>query len=221
MYNTELNVLLTDLGGLRQRVEPLGAALADATEAVNTFQEKAWESMTSSGDIGLALQDVKQTLLALNDTTKRVDADLISQVAEMGKAYRAMVDGCKSLITDVDALCRIALESIADRTQDTTTVLGQAGSQADSLKERIEELAVTLDTQRNKAERNTAQFESLLQDMLQNSTDNADHRKTASSPQPGKLESVAHSPLLRTGAKSPAGPKSKHWWQISRGGDSS
>ncbi len=138
-YKTELNALLTGLSGLRQRLEPLDAGLVNAGEAVTTFQRKTRDSMIDSGNLGQVLQDAKQTLLALNDTTKRVDTDLISQVAEMGKAHGAMVDGCKSLIADVDALCRIALESITDRTQDATTTLGQAAEQADSLKAKYDQ----------------------------------------------------------------------------------
>ncbi|MXW51320.1 MAG: hypothetical protein F4X81_00620 [Gammaproteobacteria bacterium] len=220
-HKAELNALLTDLSGLRQRIEPFGAALVDASEAVTTFQGNTRESIIDSGDLRQVLQDAKQTLLALNDTTKRVDADLVSQVAEMGKAHRAMVDSCKSLIADVDALCRIALESIADRTQDATTTLGQAANQADSLKAKIEGLASTLDAQRNKAERTTAQFESLLGDVLRNSTDTADDRIAGGDSELGAHKSIAHSSQSRANTNAPIEPKSRPWWPLGRGGDPS
>ena len=220
-HKTELNALLSDLTGLRRRLEPLGNALVDASEAVATFQGKTRESMISSGDLGQVLQDAKQTLLALNDTTKRVDADLISQVAEMGKAHRAMADSCKSLIADVDALCRIALESISDRTQDATTTLGQAANQAESLKAKIEGLAGTLDAQRNKAERNSAQFESLLRDVLRSSTETADERIAGRNSERDERKSNAHGSQSRTNSNTPVEPKSRPWWPLGRGGDPS
>ena len=222
-HNAGLNALLQDLTGLRQQLEPFGAALVDASEAVSKFEAQARESTIDRGDLGQVVQDATQTLLALNDTTKRLDADLISQVAEMGNANRAMADTCKNLIADVDALCRIALESIADRTQDATTTLGQAAHQADALQAKIEGLAGTLDAQRSKAERNTAQFESLLGDVLRISRDptTSDHRTAGDDSEPGERSSVAQSSQSQTTTSTSAEPKSRPWWPLGRGGDTS
>ncbi len=218
VHSAELSALLTDFGGLRQQLKPFGAALNDAGSAIAALQITAQESTIDSEGVRQLLQDSHQTLLALNDTAKRVDADLVSRVAEMAQAHQALTDGCTKLIADVDALCRTALDSNADRAQEATATLGQAVHQADSLKDKMEGLTGMLDKQRRTAERSTAQFENLLKDVVRKTEDQSEHRMPARevvNPR-GSASTTDPRRSPQQSNPSPVEPKTKSWWRFNQ-----
>lgn len=219
-HSAELRALLTDLGGLRQQLKPFGTALTGASSAITALQNTAQESTIDSEGVRRLLQESHQTLQALNDTAKRVDADLVSRVAEMAHAHQALTDGCTKLIADVDALCRTALESNTDQAQVARSALGQATHQADSLKDKISGLADMLDRQRSTAERNTEEFESLLKDVLRDTKSQAEHRMPAGeSVQAQGSPPPQPAPQLPPQKSNPsaAEPRSRPWWRLNQG----
>ena len=221
-HTAELKALLTSISGVRQQLEPLGAALANAREAIAAFQDTARKSTTDTGGLGKSLQETQRTLLTLNDTAKRLDADFISQVAEMANAHRALAEGCTTLIADVDALCRTALESNGDRVGEATEALGKAVKQADLLKAQIYGMSGMLDAQRDSAEHESANSRSMPEEMLRTSDKGAQlHKSGNQNTRTHGGELVDHGSRSQQGIDSPSETQSKPWWRFSRGSDPS
>ena len=169
-HGAELNALLEDLRGLRQGLQPFGVALASASDAVAAFRNGAQGSAVGIGDAVGVLQETQKTMQMLNDTAKRVDANLGLQVSDMEKTHRALTNEFKDLIAGVNELSRNGLASLAGQAREAAAVVEKAAGQAGSLGAKIENLDETLDKQRNAVERNIEQFERLLEKMNQADT---------------------------------------------------